>query len=169
MLSVKHVKPCEIIKVLVKWDEIEEELYAKVLKNYGESLMVTYLGPTSKVYKSATVYEFDSKPHLVKGDSICEYHEDNNDIETIGIRKVGQNQFVFDSEVNSDDESDIVNHSDSEDDNSLKDFIVSDTEEIEQGELDETLEAEWDTWEPRTKRSKQVKDVVDRIKDKYVA
>ena len=49
----------EIVKVLCKEDDVEEDLYAMVTMNTGRVLGVRYLTATDKIYKSATCYELE--------------------------------------------------------------------------------------------------------------
>ena len=60
------IVPHEMIKVLVNSDDIEEDFYAKVISNEGDKLFVSYISPSSKIYKGACIYSFDSKVEIAK-------------------------------------------------------------------------------------------------------
>jgi len=58
MISRESIFQDDIIKLLVNEDGTEDEMYALVGMNTGNTLGVSYLSPTNKIYKSACVYQF---------------------------------------------------------------------------------------------------------------
>ena len=166
MINSGDISPHEVIKVLVEFDGIEEELYAKVLRNDSISIMVTYLVPTSKVYKGACVYSFESSAERVNFDSISEHHVGVIDITDIDMTQVGRNMFVFNSETVIDDDSDIDDES-SEDGSYESDFVVSDEECATPRTLGiaDHLEVDrgWNGWQPSTSGGSHFKGVIDAI------
>tara|TARA_R110002072_G_scaffold142663_1_gene288049 strand:+ start:332 stop:871 length:540 start_codon:yes stop_codon:yes gene_type:complete len=165
MLQLHEVRPHEVIKVLVEFDEVEEELYAKVLKNDGSSLVITYLTPTSKIYKGACVYSFDSTVERVTGDSITEHHAGTVDIVDIDMTQVGKNMFVLNDEIRIECDSEIEDETD--EDEYESDFVVSDDDcatprtlgIADCCEVDKT----WNEWQPSTSGGKHFKNIIDSI------
>ena len=66
MIVGSDIRCNEIIRVLAVVDDVEEEMYAKVLRNTGESVCVTYLSATEKLYKGACVYQLESVAETVQ-------------------------------------------------------------------------------------------------------
>ena len=168
MLTPQEISPHEIIKVLVDFDGVEEELYAKVLRNDDINLVVTYLSPTSKVYKGACVYSFEPTVERVNFDSITEHYAGVIDMTDIDMSKVGKNMFVMDREIIEDHDSDIEDASDEEDQYEEDDFIVSDGEESPSGRATvppdhQEVDQKWDEWHPSTSGGRHFKNVIDAI------
>lgn len=168
MITPQEIFPHEIIRVLVDLDGVEEELYAKVLRNDDINLVVTYLTPTSRVYKGACVYSFDSSVERVDFDSITEHYAGVIDITDIDMSNIGKNMFVLDREIVEDHASDIEDASDGEDQYEEDDFVVSDGDEATTpGALGISDHAEvdrmWDEWQPSTSGGRHFKSVIDAI------
>jgi hypothetical protein len=170
-INKNELKVGEVLKVLVE-DE-DEECFAKVVANdEGGGLYVTYLSQTSKVYRDACVYSFDPVVSVLTTDSITEHYEDVTDISSIGvISRVGLNQFVYSEEVDSssDLDSDVYDDDDDEEEeeeeeNDTDSFI--DDSDLTMGEPPpdaQTIDAEWNKWQPTTSGGKKFKDTVERI------
>ena len=89
-----------MIRVLVNSDDIEEECYAKVISNESDKLFVSYLSPSSKIYKGACIYSFESKVEIVYPESIIEHHQGVVDVSQLGILKIDDsNHFVIENEI----------------------------------------------------------------------
>ncbi len=160
MISIDDIKPHQIVKVLVCYDDIEEELFAKVITNTGGLLFLTYLEQTEKLYKGACVYAFCSKAECASVESVTE-HYDCIDIEEIGVTQIDRNMFVFEEDIDVDDDcSDI--YDDDEDDEDLRDFIVPDGP-MELPPDHVMLDERWSAWQPDTEGGQRFKNVVDRI------
>ncbi len=168
MITPQDISPHEVIKVLVDFDGVEEELYAKVLRNDDINLVVTYLSPTSKVYKGACVYSFEATVERVNFDSITEHYAGIIDITDIDMTNIGKNMFVLDREIIEDHDSDIEDASDEEDQYEEDDFVVSDGGE---GTTPRTLgisdhrevDQKWNEWQPSTSGGRHFKNVIDAI------
>jgi len=166
-MSIKFAEifPNELIQVLVDDDGIEEYLYAKVLSRDSVTLYVNYLYPTSKIYKGACVYSFESKVEIVNEESISQHYDGVVDVSGIGVLEVGDdpNHFVFESEIEDEGyESDIDDMSDS--DESEDSFIAE--EDPDQWELPDDhkeVDDEWNEWTPSTIGGKKFKKTVDII------
>lgn len=163
-INLDEIIPHEIIKVLVDDDGIEDHMWAKVIKNEGLFLFVTYLVPTEKVYKDACVYSFEPKVNMVEVESICEHHQGIIDISDLGFTKININMFVMDDEV--DDsccDSEIMDTA-CEDD--LEGFVVPDEPCADLPPGARQIDIEWDRWSPSTFGGQYFKSVVDRIEER---
>lgn len=161
-----EIVPHEMLKVLVNFDNVEEELYAKVISNEGDKLFVSYISPSSKIYKGACIYMFDSKVEIVNPENILEHYKDVIDVSEIGFIKIDDsNHFVIENEIeDSELESDIEDMSDSDSDTSLDSFIAE--EDPEQWELPgdhREVDNQWDNWRPSSVGETHFKNTVDRI------
>lgn len=148
-----------VVKVLV---ENEDEYYASVLSNEGKYLFVSYFTPIGKNYKTAPVHSFEAKAERVDFESLTEHYLDSNDVK---IKKIGKNMYVFQDEIDPDSDSEIeTEESDSDSEGSLKEFVVSDTDEVEELPADyKELDQQWDKWSPKTKSAKKFKKTVDQL------
>lgn len=164
MIIPQDIHPHEIIKVLVDFDDVEEEMYAKVLVNDEISLLVTYLSQTSNTYKGACIYSFEPTVERVNFDSITEHYSGVIDITEINMTNVGKNMFVLDTEIIEELDSDI----DDGEGEYESDFVVSDDEEgatpralgiADYKEVDQ----KWNEWQPTTSGGRHFKSVVDSI------
>ena len=161
MILLEDIKAREIVKVLVDLEGVEEPLYAKVLKNCSGYLMVTYLIPSEKVYKGACVYNFNSKVDMVYLENLCEHHDGVVDIESLNITRVSDNSFVFDDEIDVDDQcEDIFELDDEDDDDSI---VVSDDEGLELPHDHVLVDEEWNKWHPSTQGGRTFKQTIDRL------
>ncbi len=160
------ILPHEMIKVLVNFDDIEEECYAKVISNESDKLFVSYLSPSSKIYKGACIYSFESKVEIVYPESIIEHHQGVVDVSQLGILKIDDsNNFVVENEIeDSGLDSDIEDMSDSDSDSLHDSFIAED--DPDQWELPEDhkeVDNQWDNWRPSSVGETHFKDTVDRL------
>lgn len=158
MITADEIHPGHFLKVLVNYDDIDEELFARVEENTGTTFEVTYLSPTSKTYKGACVHMYDEQREIVGLESITEHHEDFPFVE------VNETMFVLEEEIDTDEDSDIV---DSEDESESDDsFIVGDDDidgEVHPPENSREIDAAWDAWHPSSPGSRRFKDMVNRI------
>ena len=167
MITGRDIKIGEIVRVLTDIDDIEEEMYAKVLRNTGEFLYVTYLSSTDMLYKGACVYGLESTANMVQYDTITEHHEGVTDLRDIGISMPSRNCFVFDNEIDNDDScSDIV--TDDEEGSDIDDLIDDSPIEgrIESPEGARAIDQEWNRWQPSTEGGRHFKDTVDRLEER---
>lgn len=143
----------EYIKVLV---EDDNEYFASVLSNEGKYLLVTYLLPIGKAYKSALVYSFEAKAERVDFESILEHGG-------FELKNVGKNMYVFVEHIDPESDSEIEDIEDEESD-SEDSFVVSDTEEMDHLPPDaKELNEAWDKWSPKTPSAKKFKKTVEDI------
>ena len=165
-LVFSDILPHEMIKVLVCSDDIEEECFAKVISNEGDKLFVSYLSPSSKIYKGACIYSFESKVESVEPESILEHHQGVIDVSQLGILKIDEsNHFVIESEIEDEElDSDIEDMSESDSDDSHDSFIAE--EDPDQWQLPEDhkeVDDQWNNWRPSSVGETHFKDTVDRL------
>ena len=166
------IKTAEVIKVLVEDEGVTEDYWAKVVSNEGTHLLVTYLTPTSQIYKDACVYMFDSHVSRVEFESLIEHHEGVKTIVDIGWRNVGTNMWVEEEEVDdSVTTSDVEDMSDDEMDEllhqSMQDFVVpDDLRGVELPPDHKEVDEKWDKWKPSSQGAQHFKDTVDRIEER---
>ena len=164
MIVPDEVAPHELIRVLTSYDDVEEEMLAKVLANEGTHLLVTYLSPTSMVYKSAGVHSFDAKAERVDFESITEHHPGVIDITDLGMMNVGKNMFVMKNEVDEDEtDSEIEDMSDDEyEDDGFIEFDESATP-MELPPDSAQVDEEWNKWQPRSRGASRFKETIDSL------
>tara|TARA_B110000285_G_scaffold225824_1_gene284615 strand:+ start:6601 stop:7158 length:558 start_codon:yes stop_codon:yes gene_type:complete len=170
-MEFSDIKPTEVVKVLVESDGVEEDMFAKVLKNENDCLSVTYLSPTSKIYKGACVYQFDAFASRVEFQSLMEHHAGVNTIEDIGWRRVGDgnawvDELEVDDSVTVSDVEDMSDDEESDLSSSMDDFIAPDdpndlTPPPDHVEVDRL----WNDWSPPSSGGRRFKGTVDRIEE----
>jgi hypothetical protein len=172
-MDYSDIKQAEVIKVLLEYDEIEEDTWAKVISNEGEYLYVTYLTATSKVYKGACVYEFDSQVSRVEFDSLMEHYPGVKTITDVGWRRVGDgNMWVLEDEVeDSMTTSEVDDLSDYEEEDellrSMQDFETpDDLRGVELPPDHVEVDKKWDEWQPSSEGARHFKSAVDMIEER---
>ena len=166
MITFNDIRPHEIVKVLVEIDDIQEELFAKVIANEITYLYVTYLSHTSEIYKGACVYRLESHISTVDPDSLTEHHEGVIDIEDIGFIKVDTNTFVMKDELDdSISGSDIEDMDDIKNECDLDDFI-DDNVQMELPLDAREVDSKWAEWDPTTPGGRHFKNIVDSIDER---
>ena len=164
------IKPAEVVKILLEDGGLEESTWAKVISNEGEYLYVTYLAPTSRVYKGACVHEFDSQVSRVEFQSMMEHYPGVKTITDVGWRRVGDgNAWVMGDEVDdSVTTSDVEDFSDSEEDEDEDlDFVVpDDPADFEPPPDAMEVDRQWEGWKPTSEGGRHFKNVVDQIESK---
>jgi hypothetical protein len=165
MINFCEIQPGDLVRVLVNIeDDIEDELYAKVKENNEDYLVVSYYSETSMTYKCARLYELDeTKEELVQGMNLSEHHQSPD-----FFKNVKDNLYAMVDEIDSEEESDIIDESD-DDGSDLDDFIVPDDQVdgvVIPPSTHATIDKEWNEWEPRSPGSKRFKEMVNTI-EKY--
>lgn len=167
MISRESIHQDDIVKLLVNEDGIEDEMYAVVGMNTGNTLGVKYLSPTNKIYKSACVYEIEEgNLNPAPFESVCEHYPSGTCFTDIGLKMVGPNMYSLHEEIDiEDDDSEIYeDHDDSETDSEMDDFIVPDDgQPIEAPPGQALVDQEWDAWKPSTPGAQNFKNTVDMI------
>lgn len=167
MISRESIFQDDIVKLLVNEDGIEDEMYAVVGMNTGNTLGVKYLSPTNKIYKSACVYQLETGDlNPAPFESVSEHYLSGTKFTDIGMKLVGENMYSLYEEIDiEDDDSDVYeDHDDSETDSEMADFIVPDDGQVvEAPPGQELVDREWDAWSPSTPGAKNFKATVDTI------
>jgi hypothetical protein len=168
-MSIKfsEIFPHEMIQVLVSVDDIEELQYAKVLSNEGDKLFVSYLSPSSKIYKGACIYSFEPRVEIVECDAISEHYDGVIDVSELGIIKIDDcNHFVIESEIEDLElESDIEDMSDTDSSGESEDsFIAEEDPDLWELPDDHTqVDEAWASWTPSTVGESHFKRTVDKL------
>ena len=162
MINFYEIQPGDLVRVLVNIeDDIEDELYARVKENKEDYLVVSYYSETSLTYKCARLYELDeTKDELVQSENISEHHQSPN-----YFTNVKDNLYAMIDDIDSDEDSEIVDDSDDEG-SDLEDFIVPDDEVdgmVIPPPNNATIDKEWNEWEPRSPGSMRFKEMVNNI------
>jgi hypothetical protein len=167
MISRGSIFQDDIVRLLVDEDGLEEQMYAIVGMNTGNTLGVKYLSPTNKIYKSACVYQLETGDlNPAPFESICEHYLSGTKFTDIGMKLVGENMYSLHEEIDvEDNDSDIYeDHDDSDTDSEMADFIVPDDGDVvEAPPGQDIVDREWNNWEPSTLGAKSYKDTIDTI------
>jgi hypothetical protein len=158
----------DIVKVLVNEDGIEDQMYGVVGMNTGNNLGLKYLSPTDLIYKSACVYKLDDEELLpAPYESIMEHFMSGTTFEDLEMKSLGMNRFAFYSEIDIEDSDSEIYDEDGDDESDLDGFIVSDSEIVGQDiplpPDHESIDKEWNEWEPTTSGGKSFKETINSI------
>ncbi|QOR60196.1 hypothetical protein [Bathycoccus sp. RCC716 virus 1] len=161
MINFSEIQPGDLVRVLVNLEDIEDEMYAKVKENNEDYLVVSYYSETSMMYKGARIHEYeDDKDELVQIDNLSEHHQTQD-----YFLNVKDNLYVMIDDIDSDEESEIYDESD-DDGSDLDDFIVPDNQVdgmVIPPSNKDTIDKEWNEWEPRSPGSIRFKQTVNAI------
>lgn len=160
MIIFDEIQEGDIVKIRTIYEEIEEEMFAKVVERLQTTLSVNYYVPTNKVYKGACLYELDETEDDVLQESLTEHYvKDTSPFEE------KDNMMYLPEETLSDcSESEIEDLSDSEAEDEEDGFIVPDGTEPWVAPHDAAeVDNAWNNWIPPTSGGRNFKAVVDRI------
>ena len=167
MIVPSEINQYDIVKVLVNEEGIEDEMYGVVGMNTGSTLGLRYLNPTELFYKGACVYELEAEElSPAPYESVMEHYPTGTTFEDLEMKALGTNRFAFYTEIDVED-SDSELYDEEETDSEMADFVVSDTE-IEGQAIPlppdhQSIDREWNQWEPTTSGGKSFKEAVDAI------
>lgn len=158
MIIFNEIKEGDIVKIRTIYDEIEEEMFAKVIEPLETTLNVKYYIPTSKIYKGATLYRLDDDEDGILQESLTEHYIKD----TSPFEEKGDMVYIPEEIVSDTSDSEIEDMSESEDEED--DFVVPDGAEPwapppDAAEVDQS----WNNWVPPTPGARNFKAVVDRI------
>ena len=162
MIIFNEIEQGDIVKIRTIYDEIEEEMFAKVIETFETTLLVKYYIPISKLYKGATLYKLDDEEDEILQESLTEHY-----IKDTSPFEEKEDMVYLPEEVVSDvSDSEIEDMSDSEDEYEEDDFVVPDGTEPwvpppDSAEVDHS----WNNWIPPTPGARNFKAVVDRIEE----
>lgn len=159
MIIFDEIQVDDVVRIKTVYDEIEEELYAKVVERLDTTLLVNYYLPTSKVYKGATLYRLDSDEDGVLRESLTEHYIKD----TTPFECKGDMVYIPEEIMSECSDSEVEDMSDSEEEEE-DDFVVPDGTEPWVPPSDSAqVDASWNSWVPPTPGARNFKDVVDRI------
>jgi len=166
MFEFSEIQPGDLIRVLVNFDDVDDDAYAIVEEHCDDYLIVKYYSETSCTYKGAEVYTLDQGTNILREESISEHFPGKDTIFTC-ISEVDR-MYVIESEQETDIESVICNESD-DTGSDADSFVVSDSEFEGRLQLPPdaaALDREWNAWVPRSPGSSRFKETVDRIEER---
>lgn len=170
-IRASEIETGDIVKVLVCEDDVNEENYAVVRMNTGNVLGLHYLSPTTKLYKSATVYEVDDDSETIQPapfESLLEHYPSGTTFADLEFKSLGENRYALLESIDQEDSCSSLWSEGSDSDSDLS-FITDDGDgEAEIGGIDlppghKEIDAAWDAWEPGTSGGRSFKDTVDSI------
>ena len=152
MIIFDEIQVDDVVRIKTIYDDIEEELYAKVVERLNTTLIVRFYIPTSKVYKGATLYALDSDEDGVLQESLTEHYIKD----TTPFDNKGDMVYI--------PEETMSECSDSEVEEDEDDFVVPDGTELWVPPADSAqVDDSWNSWEPQTPGARKFKATIDRI------
>ncbi len=151
----------DVLKVNV--EDYDEGLFAKVI-DVNDKILVKYFVPTNKLYKNATIYEFENKINTIDNECILEQYEGWT-LDDFGVKNIkGDHMFIFESDINSDfSDSDIEELEDDSDTNSFMTDDEGNEFPCDSAKIDE----DWNKWKPKTTGEKIFKKKIDELEARY--
>ena len=140
--------------------------------NTGRTLGLRYLNPTELFYKSACVYALETEDlSPAPYESVMEHYPSGTTFMDLEMKSLGENRFVMYAEIDIEDsDSDLYDEGGDEDESDLEGFVVSDSEIVGQDIAlppdHESIDKEWDKWEPSTSGGKSFKETIDAIENR---
>ena len=165
MIVPSEIIQDDIVKLLVNEDELEDEMFAVIGMNTGQTLGVRYLNPTELIYKSACVYKLDEDElSPAPYESVMEHYPSETTFNDLEMKSLGQGMYAYLEEIDIEDsDSDIYAEvTDSE----MEDFIVSDSEiegQVIPPANHASIDKEWNEWKPTSPGARSFKEKVDAI------
>lgn len=174
MIVPSEIIEDDIVKVLVNEEGVEDEMYAVVAMNTGNTLGLYYLNPTESVYKSACIYSLDkTEMSPAPYDSLMEHYPTGTKFEDLDMKRMDESgdMYAFYSEIDVEDsDSDIHEmHLESDTDSEMADFIVPDSEVEGQNIVPPdyaSIDKEWNEWQPSSLGARSFKETVDLIESR---
>ena len=168
MIVPSDINQDDIVKVLVNEDGVEDQMYGIVGMNTGKTLGLRYLNATELVYKNACVYELESTElSPAPYESVMEHFPIGTTFEDLEMKPLGMNRFAFYSEIDIEDSDSDIYDEGQDDESDLEGFVVSDSEVVGQDiplpPGHESIDKEWNEWEPSTSGGKSFKETIDAI------
>jgi|UniRef100_A0A6C0JJ46 hypothetical protein len=167
MIVPSEIIQDDIVKLLVNEDDLEDEMFAVVGMNTGQTLGVRYLNPTELIYKSACVYKLDEDElSPAPYESVMEHYPSGTSFNDLEMKSLGQGMYACLAEIDIEDsDSDIY---DEVTDSEMEDFIVSDSEidgQVIPPANHASIDKEWNEWKPTSPGARSFKEKVDAIEN----
>lgn len=171
MIVPSEIIQDDIVRLFVNEDGVEDQMYGVVGMNTGLTLGISYLNPTELIYKSACVYKIDNDElSPAPFESVIEHYPSGTTFMDLEMKSLGENMFAYYAEIDiQDSDSDLYDEG-VDDESDLEGFVVSDSEIVGQDiplpPGHQTIDKEWDEWEPTTSGGKSFKDTINSIENR---
>jgi hypothetical protein len=166
MFEFSEIQPEDLIRVLVNFEDLEEDAYALVEEHCGDYLIVKYYSETTCTYKGADVYTLDEETNILREESVSEHFPGKESI--FLCVSESDRMYVIETDQDSDIESVLCVESD-DSGSDVGSFVVSDTDIEGRVELPpdaEAIDRAWREWHPSSPGSSRFKDAVDKIEER---
>lgn len=158
MIDYSDIQAGDLIKVVVVIDDVEDELFAKVVDNRVDHFELHYFEETSLLYKGVRVYVLESDINIIRGESICEHYPDGE----TPFTHVKDDKYVLSNEIDSCEEGSTIYDESDDSGSDLKSFVVSD-EDCELPPDHAFVDQAWTEWRPQSEGSRSFKRTIDDI------
>ena len=166
MFEFSEIQPGDLIRVLLNFDDVDDDAYALVEEHCEDYLIVKYYSETACTFKGADVYTLDEETNILREESVSEHFSNK---ETI-FSCISENDRMYTIETEQDSDIESVLHVESDDTGSdVGSFVVSDSEFEGRLELPPdaaAIDRAWNEWSPSSPGSSRFKDTVDRIEER---
>ena len=160
MIIFRDIRVGDIVKIQVVYDEIEEDLYARVDDVRATTLDVKYYVATSKIYRGACLYGLDSEVESVLQESLTEHYING----TSPFESKEEMVYIPEEVMSEYSDSEVEDMSESESDDEDGFVVPDDASEAWEPPLgSQAIDDQWDSWAPPTAGARNFKSVVDRI------
>ena len=166
MFEFSEIQPGDLIRVLVNFDDVDDDAYALVEEHREDYLIVKYYSETTCTYKGAEVFTLDEETNILREESVSEHFPGNETM--FWCINEADRMYVIETEQDSDMESVLCTESD-ETGSDVGSFVVSDSEFEGRLELPPdaaALDRAWHEWTPSSPGSSRFKEAVDRIEER---
>lgn len=164
MIVIEDIKIGDIVKILVMNEDVEEELYARIVDNQIRQLVVKYLVPTNKIYKGACVLELDETEELTDPECLTAHFIEDED----ELFYIKDNLYVVDEEINPEEDSEIFeDDEDEEDEYDSEDSFIAPDDQVDGLVIPppnhQEIDREWNSWSPSSPGAHRFKEMVNAI------
>ena len=171
MIVPSEIIQDDIVRLFVNEDGVEDQMYGVVGMNTGLILGISYLNPTELIDKSACVYKIDNDElSPAPFESVIEHYPSGTTFMDLEMKSLGENMFAYYAEIDIEDSDSDLYDEGVDDESDLEGFVVSDSEIVGQDiplpPGHQTIDKEWDEWEPTTSGGKSFKDTINSIENR---
>lgn len=157
------IEPSEIqVGDIVKVQLTDDNLFARVIEHKVDYLLVNYFTPIDKVYKDAQVFSFEETIERVDFETLHEHYTSDWTLDDFGVKSIGDNHYVFQDAVDSEDSNSDLISEESEDS-----FIVDDDGNGDLPEDHREIDQQWNSWVPQNAMERNFKNKVDELEARY--
>ena len=166
MFEFSEIQPGDLIRVLVNFDDLEDDAYALVEEHCEDYLIVKYYSESTCTYKGADVYTLDEETNILREESVSEHFPNKENI--FSCISENDRMYTIETEQDSDIDSVVCNESD-DTESDTGSFMVSDSEFEGRLELPPdaaAVDRAWNEWTPSSPGSSRFKEAVDKIEER---